>query len=214
MHGEVVGAIALGWRRAVQLGVRDRDVLMHIGFGIAIAVEHDSREFESTRDGLTGLKNRRAFDLRFPKLLEACHGSKSPLSLVVFDLDNFKRCNDRHGHAVGDGVLQGTAKKMTEHMLIEREDAYRVGGEEFAVLMPSTSAAQALPVMQRVCAAVSAQVYVGRDDEKFNVTLSVGIAEYDGNAREALHSFYERADRAMYRAKTTGKDRIVVSEDG
>ncbi len=214
MHAQVVGAITLAWRRKLHLSEADRDLLMSIGYGIAIAVEHDLREFESTRDGLTGLLNRRAFDQRLPELRNACRRASSPLALAMLDLDDFKICNDTHGHLVGDEILRTTAGQITANMLLERGDVFRIGGEEFVLLLPNCGDEQALGLVHRIARTVANQEYSGRDGERFHVTLSAGIALYDFASSEPLSEFYARADQAMYTAKQTGKNRTVLASGG
>ena len=211
MHAEVVGAISLGWRERVNLSERDCDMLMHIGFGIAIAVDHDLREFESTRDGLTGLYNRREFDARMPQLLQICRQSGTPLSLAVLDLDDFKYCNDRHGHLLGDEILKAAAKLMQAHMLMQSGDVFRIGGEEFVLLLPRQSAADCGSLVEGICADFAAESFTGRNGQPFGVTMSAGIAEYDQTSMETPRDLFGRADQAMYQAKESGKNRVMIA---
>lgn len=212
MHAEVVGAITLGWRRRIHFNEYDRDLLMNIGYGIAIAVEHDLREFESTRDSLTGLLNRRAFDERLGQLAEACESSNTPFSLLIMDLDDFKACNDTHGHLVGDQVLRMTAHTLTQELLLERAIAFRIGGEEFVLILPNADANAAFLLGQRICDAVGTQLFSGHEKQPFSITMSAGVAQFRGHENETLSELYGRADMALYKAKHRGKNQVVNDE--
>lgn len=212
MHGDVVGAITLGWRRRVRLNADEQRLLMDIGYGIAIAVEHDLREFESTRDALTGLRNRRDFDAQLPELIRACVATGTPISLAMLDLDDFKSCNDTHGHLMGDEILKTLASLITSHMLMERGDGFRIGGEEFVIVLPGLAALDAHSLIDEIRGELMRCEFSARNGERFHISLSAGIAEYDAGARESLSALFSRADQAMYAAKAQGKNRVIVAE--
>lgn len=156
----------------------------------------------ATHDELTGLANRRTFDHRIADELARAKRYGHGLSLVLMDIDHFKRINDSLGHPVGDRVLVQIAQTLRT-MVRERELIARVGGEEFAWILPEADAAGALAAVKRAFAAVAAS----QIDDVPPVTLSAGIcAISDGLEATEL---YRRADNALLRAKHTGRDRIV-----
>ncbi|MET0383654.1 MAG: diguanylate cyclase [Burkholderiaceae bacterium] len=156
------------------------------------------------QDPLTGLPNRRAFDERAAYLVSAARRRASALSIVLVDADHFKRVNDVHGHAVGDATLVAIAGELRAQ-LRESDMVARIGGEEFAVLLPHTDGAGALRVAEKIVEAMrSLEIPVVG-----HVTVSCGAAEIampGGDAAEAL----ERADRALYRAKHGGRDQAAL----
>ncbi len=171
----------------------------------------------ATRDSLTGAANRRHFVELAQRERERTLRSGSPLSLCLFDADHFKSINDHHGHVAGDHVLTSLAR-AAGGALRTSDVLGRLGGEEFAVLLPDTDLQGALTVAERVRGAVAAcEVQSGeaeRDDEQagdrkaIRVTISLGVAELRGD--EPLESLLKRADRALYAAKDLGRNRVHV----
>ncbi len=151
----------------------------------------------SSIDSLTGLLNRRSFQTRFARVSDL-H------SVVMLDIDFFKRVNDTHGHAFGDVVLREVAATLTNHAPPDSSLA-RWGGEEFMLLLPQMSAADARAVAEHLCAAVLSARPGG-----IEVTLSAGVAQYKSG--EASAATLERADEALYRVKNTGRNRATVIE--
>jgi diguanylate cyclase (GGDEF)-like protein len=162
-------------------------------------------------DGLTGLCNRASFDTRWRQEHERSSRSGKPLSLAMFDLDEFKSVNDTYGHPAGDAVLVGLAQ-LLNRTIRAADVACRYGGEEFAIIFPETSPAEAMAICERLrlaCEQIVWPKHPGRP-----VTLSIGIA---GTARatglpESL--WVETADRNLYAAKRGGRNRIVLSDLG
>jgi diguanylate cyclase (GGDEF)-like protein len=153
---------------------------------------------QAAHDNLTGLLGHRAFH----EALEAAVEEGEVFALAALDLDDFKAINDTRGHPVGDAALRKVAEALTDN--VREEDAvFRVGGEEFALLMPGVAAIDAVPIAERVRAAVAAI------DFDPPLRVSIGLAGYpdDASGRDGL---IERADVALYAAKRTGKDRTTV----
>jgi diguanylate cyclase (GGDEF)-like protein len=160
----------------------------------------------ATQDSLTGATNRRGFMDRLLRAQSEAEAQAEPLSLVMVDLDHFKRINDEHGHGVGDAVLREVAHRMRRQ--IRRADLLgRLGGEEFAILLPDTDLAGARTQAEHLMIALRSQPFptVG------TVTASLGVAQWNG--REAASSWLHRADLALYEAKHLGRDRLVVAEN-
>lgn len=157
-------------------------------------------------DPLTGLFGRRAFDLMLDRTIARSNRHRSPLSLVVVDIDHFKAVNDTHGHAAGDEVLADFADMLRQHCR-DSDLPFRWGGEEFAWLLSETDTAGAMVAAQRFRAAVEFH----RFPKAGRLTVSAGITEFrSGDTPEDL---FKRADAALYRAKSNGRNRVESSED-
>jgi len=153
-------------------------------------------------DALTGLANRRPLDDMLEKCVAMARRHGHPFSLLMFDLDFFKRINDSYGHEQGDKTLQACAAVLRENA--RREDLpARVGGEEFCILLPGTVLGNALGMAERIRLAVSRNIILpgGRA-----VTASLGVAQYQ--ADESAEDLLRRADEALYRAKEGGRNRV------
>lgn len=171
----------------------------------------DEARMASRTDGLTQLANRRAFDETMERAMRDAVESGDPLSLLVLDIDHFKKFNDRHGHRIGDEVL-----KLVGHVLrtsVRSDDlAARYGGEEFCVLMRSTPAEVAFELAEKIRIGVGAKALKnGRTGESYGrVTTSIGCASaLPGDTPIGL---FERADAALYLAKRSGRDQTCVDE--
>jgi diguanylate cyclase (GGDEF)-like protein len=158
----------------------------------------------SVRDPLTGLLNRRSLEGRFDELDQQAARAHAPLSLAICDIDHFKHVNDTHGHQTGDHVLCAVATEVRQS-LRTLDLAYRVGGEEFAILLPNADASAATIVAERLRAAVERLKPEGID-----VTVSVGIAQTTPS-ETGFDTIFARADQALYNAKTTGRNRVTTA---
>ena len=160
-------------------------------------------------DPLTGLSNRRALDARLRELTEDGPGQSSGPCFVALDLDHFKSINDEHGHATGDRVLQETAERLRGEVLGSGQ-AFRVGGEEFLVLLPAPELHEAVAQARRLCEAVCREPVAS-----IRVTVSAGVGRSRDRSPEELEAALARADAALYEAKRTGRNRAVAeSIDG
>ncbi len=155
-------------------------------------------------DPLTGLLNRQGLDRRFDELAEQAVLSGAPISLLLCDLDHFKSVNDRHGHARGDAVLRDFAYELRKQ-LRSFELIYRIGGEEFLVVLPGATPEDAMALGERLCETTRR----GRP-QGISLTLSVGISTRWGAAAQ-FRPLFDAADRALYRAKAEGRDRACRS---
>jgi diguanylate cyclase (GGDEF)-like protein/PAS domain S-box-containing protein len=179
--------------------------------GIVIDINERKRmegelAFLATRDALTGLYNRREFLLHFGEEVHRAARYDRPLSLLLVDVDHFKNVNDRHGHQVGDDVLQRIGGVLQSE--IRKVDyAARYGGEEFVVVLPEMDAAAALGTAERLRGVIAAIALRDAEDQPFSITVSIGVAAFpdDGKTPDAM---FEAADRAMYAAKNGGRNRV------
>jgi diguanylate cyclase (GGDEF)-like protein len=163
---------------------------------------------DANHDALTGLFNRRAAAERLVLERARAERQRAPLSVLMLDIDHFKRINDRCGHAAGDGVLLAVADVL-RHELRASDLGVRHGGEEFLVILPGDSAAQAFEVAERIRGEV-AQLAVPLDGDTASITISVGIATFNGS--ESDEQLIARADAALYRAKQGGRNRSVLAD--
>ena len=159
-------------------------------------------QITSITDGLTGVYNRTYTLERFEQEVSAAKRYRKKLSVILFDLDHFKRVNDFHGHQIGDSVLQRVSQ-IFQHTMRDSDLIGRYGGEEFLIVLPETDCTEAALVAERIRKDVEAQQW---SEPQLHVTISGGVAEYGGGAAEQL---IHKADSLMYQAKQLGRNRIV-----
>lgn len=162
-------------------------------------------------DGLTGLATKRHFLSQLENYFEMSRRHNEPLSLVMIDIDHFKKINDTYGHLTGDLVLKGVAailqKSVRRHGDLAH-NAYRYGGEEMSLILPKTPADKAVKAAERVRKAIESARFQTQDGRSLKVTASFGVAE---RTREAtIQELIEKADRALYRAKQEGRNRVCI----
>lgn len=160
-------------------------------------------------DHLTKLSNRAAFDRALKSELDRAHRAGTSLSLAMLDLDNFKRINDDYGHPCGDEVLKGLANAMLDAKRTY-DFAARLGGEEFALLLPGVGMAQASIMLERLLASVrSMEIRCPGTAHPIRVTISAGLACTKGKLPVSPEKIVSLADKALYEAKQAGKDQVV-----
>lgn len=170
---------------------------------------HDALERQASQDFLTGLGNRRRFNEKMLAELSRFDRYGTPFSLVLFDIDDFKKINDTCGHQVGDEVLHRLGR-LTLAMVRSLDEAYRVGGEEFAVVLPHTDADQAMTLAERLREHVAALPVPLPDGGKVRFTISLGVAQAVPGTKE-IKDIYATADDALYAAKRSGKNRTACA---
>jgi diguanylate cyclase (GGDEF)-like protein len=183
-------------------------------FGRTYRLAHDLQlarqraEHLARIDVLSGLHNRRSFYARGAQALEEAAASRAPLALLVVDIDHFKSINDRYGHAAGDAAIRDIAARLQREVR-EEETGGRLGGEEFALLLPRVALADALAAAERLVRESAASSF---DFEGHTIayTISVGAAQL--RPGESLDAFAARADQALYRAKREGRNRVVAAD--
>jgi diguanylate cyclase (GGDEF)-like protein len=175
-------------------------------------VAEDSLRMLATTDGLTGIHNRRTGIELGQKVLASAHRYNHPMAVILLDADNFKKVNDRFGHDAGDQVLVQLVKIM-KSQLRKSDIMCRYGGEEFVILLPETSITKARVLATRVLEAVRNTSVKIKEDMEIYFTVSMGISD---NTRQTddLSVIINKADEAMYAAKSNGRDRLeIYSED-
>ncbi len=169
------------------------------------ALQRELRRLART-DALTGLHNRRDLERRMAEEISRSRRHGRPLSVVIGDLDHFKRVNDAFGHAVGDAVLRAVGVRMRRSLRSE-DLAVRWGGEEFLLLLPDTDRDEAVQVADKIRRTISEEP-IDCDGRQVPVTISLGVAELAEG--ENVADFFRRADVAMYRAKDEGRNRVCA----
>ena len=170
---------------------------------LALALKTPDLYTRAVQDGLTGLWTKRHFMTQAKTLMEGAGRYGEPLSLIMVDVDHFKKVNDTHGHVTGDKVLKGVAEILKKK--VRGGSAYRYGGEEMAVLLPKADLEGAVQVAERLRAAIEAHKIAG-----VKVTASFGVSQFEQGLADPP-SFVEKADQALYKAKETGRNRVVAS---
>lgn len=162
---------------------------------------------QAETDFLTGCMNRRYFDQTLKAITPLCRQQNKALSLAVFDIDFFKQINDEHGHDIGDKVLQHLSQVVRQEMQLLVYFA-RIGGEEFAILMPETTSEIALSLMESLRSAVTHTPLLYGDLLPIPVTISIGVTT--ANETDSATSLLQRADHCMYQAKRSGRNQVIA----
>lgn len=191
------------WRRLIERGVE------RINLALSLSSLHDELRKRSIEDGLTGLKNRRFLDETLDREIALAQRQGTPLSVLVCDIDHFKHLNDTHGHAVGDKVL----RRVAEHLLsvFRNTDLIcRYGGDELVILMPAAEAEDCRMRAETLRQQVASDRIEHAGKWLDPITLSVGIASWPEMVADA-RALLEQADRALYRAKQGGRNRVETA---
>ena len=166
----------------------------------------------SMLDGLTGIANRRHFDETLGNELSSALSKESPLALILIDIDFFKHYNDSYGHQGGDDCLVRIAKCLSAECKNAKDLAARYGGEEFVILLPDTSEEQAYTVAERLRKAIEElNIEHKASDVTKHVTLSLGVSATEAGVKMKAATLIELADKALYRAKESGRNRSIQS---
>jgi diguanylate cyclase (GGDEF)-like protein len=169
-----------------------------------------STEALATLDSLTGLPNRRSFDLLAAQALHEAQRDSGPLVALLIDLDHFKVLNDTHGHLAGDEVLRQFANVL-QGSLRQSDILCRWGGEEFIVLLREAEGRQAVEVAEKIRRRTE-QLTFSYDDRPLRLTTSIGLSSLQPD--DTLHALLTRADRALYCAKQAGRNRVCSEVSG
>src|SRR4051812_44983429 len=212
--GRVVGVMNLNRREADAFSEQEKRLAEAIAAQAALAISN-ARLFQQTlelsfTDPLTAVANRRQLFLRLEQEFSRSVRFGDPLSLLMIDLDLFKRINDAHGHTVGDGVLRGVALALRRN--VRKVDIVaRYGGEEFCEVLPRVAKPEAMAEAEKLRHAVAAaELPVPEGQPPLSVTISVGVATLGVDAQD-IAGLIEKADSALYEAKRLGRDRVAVA---
>ncbi|WP_196140246.1 GGDEF domain-containing protein [Aliikangiella sp. G2MR2-5] len=185
-------------------------LVVFIMYGFYVGQKEQIISDLAVRDGLTKTYNHRYFVERLEQSVSQSIRKSSPLSLVYFDLDYFKRVNDLYGHPKGDEVLIGVVSCVSS--CIRQYDTFaRLGGEEFAILMPDVDLEKAASVSQRICQQVEKLVFLKPEGGQFKISISVGVVQRQEG--EGAAGLYARADQMLYLAKDRGRNCVVSQND-
>ena len=176
---------------------------LELAYDLALAKKH--AENMASTDALTGLNNRRAFFDKASLLFAYCKRNNQPISAVMLDIDHFKAINDNYGHAAGDIALRNLANLIKTH-LRDSDVPCRFGGEEFAVLLPNTSALEAMEMANLLKKRMMESTIALADNNAHSLTASFGVAEHG----ETVEDLLNHADKAMYAAKNNGRNHVMA----
>jgi diguanylate cyclase (GGDEF)-like protein len=193
-HRLILAQLTVGLRKAQKYRdlMRTNDVLS----AIALA------------DSLTELNNRRALEWDLPRQIKRARTQREPLSLIILDVDYFKKVNDTHGHLVGDRLLQLLSSRL-RHNLRFQDTAFRYGGEEFVILLAHTTDEEALVVARRLNRIVSEQPFALNNKLNINITISLGTACLEAEDDDQGESLLYRADQCLLKAKAAGRNQAI-----
>ncbi|MCC5667664.1 diguanylate cyclase [Nostoc sp. CHAB 5784] len=195
-HGLILAQLTVGLRKAQKY----RDLIRTNDMLSAIALS----------DSLTELNNRRALEWDLPRQIKKAKTQKTSMSLIILDVDHFKKVNDTHGHLVGDRILQLLCKRL-RHNLRCQDTAFRYGGEEFVIILANTTDEEALLVARRLNRVVCEEPFSLSNKLTINITISLGTACLQPEDDDQGVSLLHRADQCLLQAKTTGRNRVIAS---
>ena len=216
LHGEPIGYLALDSLTVGGFNEQDAALVQAFADEVSIAIEnarlfHQVEQLAIT-DPLTGLNNRRYFFDAARRELDRARRYQSPLSVILLDIDHFKVVNDRYGHLAGDRVLVKVAQLCRER-LREVDVLARYGGEEFIFLLPQTALDGAFLVAERLCNRIKEEKFDTGDQGIAEISVSLGVAELDEDCVDT-QALIQRADRALYVAKDTGRAHVTRWQAG
>jgi diguanylate cyclase (GGDEF)-like protein len=192
-------------------GLQEIQYITQIVRFASIALENASLFRQATTDRMTGLLSHHFFEKTLDEELERARRYKSTFSLVMFDIDHFKKFNDAYGHLQGDRIIREIAKLLCRSIR-QIDFPARYGGEEFAVILPAVDVKGALVVAERLRKQVETYAFPSSDGgASLHVTISLGVAEFDAESTYAPTEIIREADRALYQSKEQGRNKVTVS---
>ncbi|MGE4157734.1 MAG: diguanylate cyclase [Planctomycetota bacterium] len=213
---EFIGVLSLELRLFGERDQRQREteryesILLDMVKHVALVIKTDNLHMQGIVDALTGLYSKRHFIEESRTSIQTAQRSDIPLSLVMIDIDHFKKVNDTHGHLTGDLVLRGVSNIVRE-MLRQGDRAYRFGGEEIAVLLKGSGPKAAMQVAERIRRRVETEVMRTESGGPISVTLSLGVTAYHPGVKDETELVSE-ADKALYACKRSGRNQVRFYE--
>ncbi len=213
----ILGAI-IAYSNIEKLFQKDIDYLVQLTRQSGLTIQRANVYAEvlkyATLDALTGLNNRRQFEIRIKQEVSNSKRNNIPLCCMMLDVDYFKKVNDTYGHAAGDVVLKNVSE-IIGNEIREYDIACRYGGEEFFIILPQTKLAEAASVAQRLRKIIEETKIdikdTGNENVKYiNITTSIGVCEFDDTMD--ADTFIQKADKALYEAKESGRNRVIIAE--
>jgi diguanylate cyclase (GGDEF)-like protein len=210
-QARLMGVLTVYRKDADQLFTRaDTDTVIFLAEQGGVAIEnvllHEDAQRLSLTDGLTGVWNRRYFQMQFRQVLATASRFDRSFSIMMLDLDHFKRVNDTHGHQRGDAILVEFSQRVSG-ALREIDTFARYGGEEFICLLAETGLGGAATTAEKIREVIKSKPFGGMGDEPIALTVSIGVASYPEHG-DSFRGLVEAADQALYRAKQEGRDRV------
>ena len=211
--GQIIGSVALYGRATNDpFDEDDLDTLASFGEQMSVAIEnvyqHEESERLSFTDALTGTWNRRYLELTLNEETQRGQRFGRPYSVLMLDIDRFKRVNDKHGHQRGDAVLTEMCERISGSVRAHIDTLARFGGEEFVVVLPETPPRGGLAAAEKIRELVRATPF-SDGGAPIKVTISVGVATFPDDGRNP-EDLVRAADRALYEAKRAGRNRVVA----
>ncbi len=219
-RGRLIGCLAMEAQNVERFAAdKDTYFLERLATTVSVSVEsainHERLAILGLIDPLTEVNNRRFFDQRLDEEVMRTLRGKLPLACLLIDVDHFKRINDTYGHQTGDRVLRQVAALLRQH-LRGQDVLARYGGEEFVALLSGATAQRARVIAERIRLALEQRVLPLENGDELQITASIGVSllepqYHQGEFKRLGMELVERADQALYRAKGTGRNRVVVS---
>lgn len=211
VNGEPLGEISL--HRRWDFSPEEKKVFEYTLCGLVYplrnAILYQQALHAAHKDSLTGVYNRSTLEENLNREVKLAHRYVRNLSMIILDIDNFKQFNDNYGHDIGDQVIKATVEKAVSCMR-STDIIFRYGGEEFVILLSNTDIEGAAFLGERIRESVE-KARIPFNKEMLNITISLGAAELQPNEMNA--KFFSRADKALYRAKGAGKNKVCVDGD-
>ena len=183
----------------------------HIALALSNLNLRESLRVQAVRDPLTGLYNRRYMQEFLERELQRSRRQRHSLSVLMLDLDHFKRYNDRFGHSAGDDLLRSLGETLL-HSIRSDDVACRYGGEEFVIVLPECPLTMAMGRAEEICKRIKQNAAPRPGEAHDPMTVSIGVAAYDDNGANTVALILKLADQALYQAKHAGRDRVVVAQ--
>lgn len=212
LEGEILGCISINSDQPNAFDAQDLQFFSVIGYQMTATIEHLQR-LSSVKnlaiyDTLTGLYNRRYFDEKFGTEAQQAFVNKTSLSLVLIDIDHFKKVNDTFGHPEGDKILRGVAS-LLKNSVRKKDTVARYGGEEFILILPEANLEAASMIAERIRKLVENTSFdIG--NAHLNATISLGISSFPSHRARSKEELLKMADLALYRAKGEGRNRVSL----